>query len=69
MTGLIFLYREILKTSGAYDLAVFSMIKDVDQIITLQEEFWKIAEISKTQIFLNKPFDKFPGYKQYISTF
>jgi Lrp/AsnC family transcriptional regulator, regulator for asnA, asnC and gidA len=59
----------IIKTSGQYDLNVYSMVRDIDQLMNLQNEISKIAEISKKQMFLLKPKQIFPGYKEYISTF
>jgi Lrp/AsnC family transcriptional regulator for asnA, asnC and gidA len=59
----------IIKTSGQYDLTVYSLVKDIDQLMNLQNEISKIAEISKQQMFLKKPKQIFPGYKEYISTF
>ena len=59
----------IIKTSGQYDLVVFSLVKDIDHIISLREEIHKIAEITKEKMFLAKPTPIMPGYKEYISTF
>ena len=58
-----------IKTSGQYDLAIFSLIKDLEQVLSLQEQISEIAEISKIEIALRRPRTSFPSYKQYISTF
>jgi len=59
----------IMKTSGDYDLQVYVMIRDIEQLLTLQDEFSKIAGIAKTDMDLIKVLDTWPTPRQYISTF
>lgn len=59
----------IIKTSGIFDLAVFTLSRDLDQLLTQQEEMYKIAEISKMDFVLGRSHTILPGYKEYISTF
>jgi DNA-binding Lrp family transcriptional regulator len=59
----------IMKTIGDYDLQVYAMIKDVDQILAIQDEFAKIPGIAKTDLDLMKMLNKWPTPRQYISTF
>lgn len=61
--------RLIIKTTGKYDLAVFTLAKDLDQLISQQEEIFKTGEITKIELTLRRPFIRYPGPKEYISTF
>jgi Lrp/AsnC family transcriptional regulator for asnA, asnC and gidA len=59
----------IMKTSGDYDLQVYAMVKSIEQLLAIQEEFAKIPSIAKMDIDISKILDKWPTPKQYISTF
>lgn len=59
----------IIKTSGRYDLAVFSLVKDLEELVSMQEKINNTAEITKMEFVLRKPHEIQPGYKEYISTF
>jgi len=61
-----------MKTTGDYDLQIYSMVQNLDQLLFIQEEIEKIQGISKidTEILrLTEPINKWPSPKQYISTF
>ncbi len=59
----------VIQTSGVYDLSVFSLIRDVDQLLQLKSEISKIAEISKMNMFLRRPKACHPGFEEQITTF
>ena len=59
----------LIKTSGQYELAVHSLVRDLDQLITQQEEITNIAAIAKMEFSLKRPQLILPGKKEYISTF
>jgi DNA-binding Lrp family transcriptional regulator len=59
----------ITKTSGDYDLQVTSMIRDVEQMYTIQDEIAKISGITKIEVSARKIPYKWPTNLQYISTF
>jgi DNA-binding Lrp family transcriptional regulator len=59
----------ILKTSGQFELSICSVVKDIDQLIALQTEIAKIAEVSKMVMILEKALPVLPAYMEYISTF
>ena len=59
----------IMKTSGDYDLAVYAMIRDIDQLLAIQGEFTKIPGIAKMDLDIGPLMGIWPGPRQYISTF
>ncbi len=59
----------IMKTSGDYDLQVYAMIKDLDQLLTIQDGFAKMPGMARIDMELTPVLDKWPTPRQYISTF
>ncbi len=59
----------IMKTSGNYDLQVYALIRDIDELLAIQDEFSKIDGIAKTEMDLSGVLSKWPTPRQYISTF
>lgn len=59
----------IMKTTGDYDLQVWAMVKDVGQLLCIQEELGNIPQITEIHMELLRVRDKWPTPRQYISTF
>lgn len=59
----------IMKTSGDFDLQVYVLIRDIDQLLSIQDAFADMAGIAKTELDLTKILKKWPTPRQYISTF
>jgi Lrp/AsnC family leucine-responsive transcriptional regulator len=59
----------IMKTSGDYDLQIYAMIKNIEQLLTIQEEFTKIPGIAKMELDIFRTLKIWPTPRQYISTF
>ena len=61
----------IMKTTGDYDLQIYAMIQDLDQLLSIQEELGKIPGIMRmdSEILRLDRFQKWPSPRQYISTF
>ena len=59
----------IMKTSGDYDLQVYAMIRDIDQLLSIQDEFAKITGVANVDMDITRMLDKWPTPKQYMSTF
>ena len=59
----------IMKTSGDYDLQVYVMIRDINQLLKVQDEFAEIQGIAKTEMDIGGVLEKWPTPRQYISTF
>jgi DNA-binding Lrp family transcriptional regulator len=59
----------IMKTTGDYDLQIWAMVQDIDQLLSIQDELGKIRGILKTDIEIVRVLDKWPSPRQYISTF
>jgi len=62
----------IMKTTGNYDLQIYAMIPDLDQMLFIKEELSKIDGIIKMDFEINRiseKMNKWPSPKQYISTF
>ncbi len=59
----------VMETSGAYDLQIYAMIKEIDQLLVIQEELGKIEGITKIDPEILRVPDKWPSPRQYISTF
>jgi DNA-binding Lrp family transcriptional regulator len=58
----------IMKTTGDYDLQIWAMIQDIDQLLSIQDELGKIQGILKMDIEIVRVRDKWPSPRQYIST-
>jgi hypothetical protein len=58
-----------MKTTGDYDLQIWAMVQDIDQLLSIQDELGKIRGILKTDIEIVRVLDKWPSPRQYISTF
>jgi DNA-binding Lrp family transcriptional regulator len=61
----------IMKTTGDYDLQIYAMVQDLDQLLNIQEEIGKIQGIKKFDIEILRfgKLGKWPSPRQYISTF
>lgn len=62
----------IMKTTGDYDLQIYSMVQNIDQLLFIQEEISKIPGIRKIDLELSRfseKLTKWPSPRQYISTF
>ncbi len=59
----------IAKMSGDYDLHVAILVKDVDEILAVNEEIMKINGIAKVEADIRGMPSAWPGPRQYISTF
>jgi Lrp/AsnC family transcriptional regulator for asnA, asnC and gidA len=59
----------IIKTSGDYDMFFAIMIRDIDQLLAVQEEVTRIPGVIRMQSSVNEAPDLFLSPCQYISTF
>lgn len=59
----------IMKTTGDYDLQVWAMIKDIDHLLSIQEQLDNTTGILKVQMEVTKIPEVWPTPRQYISTF
>jgi DNA-binding Lrp family transcriptional regulator len=62
----------IMKTTGDYDLQIYSMVQNIDQLLFIQEQISKIQGIRKIDLELwrlSEQLTKWPSPRQYISTF
>ncbi|MGD0204107.1 MAG: AsnC family transcriptional regulator [Candidatus Bathyarchaeia archaeon] len=59
----------IMKTTGDYDLQIWAMVQDVEQLLSIQEELGKIRGILKIDMEVVRVRGKWPTPRQYISTF
>jgi DNA-binding Lrp family transcriptional regulator len=62
----------IMKTTGDYDLQIYSMVQNIDQLLFIQEQISKIKGIQKIDLELcplSEQITKWPSPRQYISTF
>jgi DNA-binding Lrp family transcriptional regulator len=62
----------IMKTTGDYDLQIWAMVQDIDQLLSIQEEIGKIQGIAKIDSEISRlgeEWEKWPSPRQYISTF
>jgi Lrp/AsnC family transcriptional regulator for asnA, asnC and gidA len=59
----------IMRTSGSYDLSVWVLIKNLEQLIWVQDEISSIPGITKVQTSIVKSHCPWPGPKEYMSTF
>jgi Lrp/AsnC family transcriptional regulator for asnA, asnC and gidA len=59
----------IMKNSGDYDLQVYAMIRDIDELIDIQENMCKIRGITKIDLEMTRCPNIWPTPGQYMSTF
>ena len=62
----------IMKTTGDYDLQIYAIVQNIDQLLFIKEEISKIQGISKIDLELlrfGEMLTKWPSPRQYISTF
>jgi Lrp/AsnC family leucine-responsive transcriptional regulator len=59
----------IMKTTGDYDLQIWAMVQDIDQLLFIQEELGKIQGILRMDMEVVRVLEKWPTPRQYISTF
>ena len=62
----------IMKTSGDFDLQIYSMVQDIRQLLFIQEQIGKIKGIAKIELEILKfgeEWTKWPSPRQHISTF
>ncbi|HLN90196.1 MAG TPA: Lrp/AsnC family transcriptional regulator, partial [Candidatus Binatia bacterium] len=59
----------LVKISGNYDLTVVALVKDCKDIIEVNEEIAKIPNIKRIEATLKPLPPRWPGPRQYISTF
>jgi DNA-binding Lrp family transcriptional regulator len=61
----------IMKTTGDYDMQIWAMVQDLDQLLSIQEEIGKIQGIKKFDLEILRfgEWGKWPSPRQYISTF
>ena len=62
----------IMKTTGDYDLQIYAIVQNIDQLLFIQEEISKIKGINKIELELlrfSNMLTKWPSPRQYISTF
>ena len=59
----------IMKTTGDYDLQVWAMVKNVAQLLSIQEELGNIQQIRTIDMEILRPREKWPTPRQHISTF
>jgi Lrp/AsnC family transcriptional regulator, regulator for asnA, asnC and gidA len=59
----------LVKISGNYDLSVVSLVKDCKDIIQVNEKIAQIPHIKRIEATLKPIPSKWPGPRQYISTF
>ncbi len=59
----------LVKISGDYDLHIAVLVKDIEDIIGINEEIMKISNVGKIEVDLKKLPPIWPGLRQYITTF
>ncbi|MCW3998645.1 MAG: Lrp/AsnC family transcriptional regulator [Candidatus Bathyarchaeota archaeon] len=62
----------IMKTTGDYDLQIYAMIQNLDQMLSIKEVLAQIDGISKMDFEISRfspQMAKWPSPRQYISTF
>jgi Lrp/AsnC family transcriptional regulator for asnA, asnC and gidA len=59
----------IIKTSGEYDLFVYVMLRDINQLLSTQSQVAKISGISRIESMIYPPVVPWPTSGEYISTF
>jgi Lrp/AsnC family transcriptional regulator for asnA, asnC and gidA len=59
----------ITKTSGDFDLQLTAMVKNLEQMLKLQDEISRVCGITKMEVTARRIPTKWPTPRQYISTF
>ena len=59
----------IMMTTGDYDLQIWVMIKNISQLLSIQEKLRNIEKITKIDMEISEMMEKWPTPRQYISTF
>ena len=59
----------IEKTSGDYELHIFMMLRDIDQLMAARDEVASINGITRLEMMLMPILVPFPFPREYISTF
>jgi DNA-binding Lrp family transcriptional regulator len=59
----------IVQTSGSFDIWVEAMIKDLDQLLSVQDNITSMPGVTKCEMHLSRPTPVFPTPREYISTF
>ena len=57
----------ITKTSGDFDLQVTAMVRDINEIFSIQDEITRICGVTKMESSARKIPDKWPTPRQYLS--
>ncbi len=60
---------EIWKTSGIYDIIIMVKIRDIEQLITLQDKLGSTPGITRMETVVLKPFPLLPYPREHMSTF
>ena len=61
--------NNIIKTSGNFDYTISLMVRDIEQLTTIQEEIVNIPGITNMEIAVEKLFNVWPLPREFISTF
>jgi DNA-binding Lrp family transcriptional regulator len=59
----------VIQTSGSFDLLVEAMIRDLDQLLSIQDSITGMPGVTRSEMHLNRPTPVFPTPREYISTF
>ena len=59
----------IMMTTGDYDLQIWVMIKNISQLLSIQEKLRNIEKITKIDMEISEMMEKWPTPRQYISNF
>jgi len=59
----------VVKISGDYDLQLVVLIREIGEIFTINDQIMKIPNIGKIETDMRKVPPRWPGPRQYISTF
>ena len=59
----------IMKTTGDYDLQIYALIKDIEQLLSIQAALARIQGLSKIDSEILPTLKIWPTPRQYISTF
>ena len=59
----------ILKTSGSFDFKISMLIRDLKQLIEIQEEIATMPEVTNVEMAVAKSFSVWPLQREFISTF
>ncbi|MCW4018853.1 MAG: Lrp/AsnC family transcriptional regulator [Candidatus Bathyarchaeota archaeon] len=59
----------IMKTSGDYDLQIYVMVRDIEELLRIQEKFWKIQGVTEIDMEMSRCSKKWPTPHQHMSTF